>query len=140
MIGGNYIGLEIGRLFARLGARVAIIEVLDRLAPLEEPEISWWITRVFEDEGIETVTSANITRVDRQGDARVDHLQDGRRFEADEVLVATGRRPNVEDLANTWAPYLNDGRGAQAHRPVLHRRRGQAVLLRGVSAAMGDPR
>ncbi len=98
VIGGNYIGLEMGQLFSRLGSKVVLVEVLDRLAPLEEPEVSWWITKVFNDEGIETVTSAKITGVEGSGDSKVVHLEDGRAFEADEVLVATGRRPNVEGL------------------------------------------
>jgi mercuric reductase len=98
VVGGNYIGLEMGQLLSRLGARVTIIEVLGRLAPLEEPEVSGWITKVFQDEGIEVVTSARITRVESSGGRRVVRLEDGRTFEADEVLVATGRRPNVEGL------------------------------------------
>ncbi len=40
VIGGNYIGLEMGQLFARLGSRVTIVEALERIAPQEEPEIS----------------------------------------------------------------------------------------------------
>src|SRR5581483_3285140 len=98
VIGGNSIGLEMGQLFFRLGSKVTVIEVLDRLAPFEEPELSVWITRVFGDEGIETATSARIARVERTGGLKVVHLDDGRRFEVDEVLVATGRRPNVQGL------------------------------------------
>ncbi len=112
VIGGNYVGLEMGQLFSRLGARVTIIEVLDRLAPLEEPEISRWITKVFHDEGIEAVTSAKITRVERRDDRRVVHLEDGRQFEADEVLVATGRRPNVQGLGLEEAGIELTDRGA----------------------------
>ncbi len=96
VIGGNYIGLEMGQLFSRLGSKVTVVEVLDRLAPLEEPEVSAWITRVFEDERIDVATSAKITRVERDGESRVVHLGDGRRLPAQAILVATGRRPNVE--------------------------------------------
>jgi mercuric reductase len=112
VIGGNYIGLELGQLFARLGARVTIIEMLDRLAPLEEPELSAWITRVFDDEGVDTVTSAKITEVGRSGERRVVRLADSRAFEADEVLVATGRRPNVEGLGLEAAGIELTERGA----------------------------
>jgi mercuric reductase len=45
VIGGNYIGLELGQLFASLGAKVTIVEALERLAPMEEPELSQSITR-----------------------------------------------------------------------------------------------
>lgn len=100
VIGGNYIGLEMGQLFARLGTQVTVIEMLDRLAPLEEPEISWWITRVFADEGIEAVTSAKITRVESAGDRRVVHLEDARSFEAVEVLWPRGGDPTSG--ASAW--------------------------------------
>ncbi|HXF36972.1 MAG TPA: mercury(II) reductase [Actinomycetota bacterium] len=114
VIGGNSIGLEMGQLFSRLGSEVTIVEVLPRLAPLEEPEISRWITTVFADEGIEAITSATITRVERAGGRRVVHLEDGRRLEADQVLVATGRRPNVEGLGLEAAGVERTGRGAIA--------------------------
>jgi mercuric reductase len=52
VVGGNSIGLELGQLFARLGSRVTVVEVLDRLAPLEEPELSQAIAAAFADEGI----------------------------------------------------------------------------------------
>lgn len=112
VIGGNYIGLELGQLFSRLGSRVTIVEALDRLAPLEEPEISDWISLVFDNEGIEVVTSANITRAERAGERRVVHLEDGRQFEADEVLVATGRRPYTEGLGLEVAGIELTDRGA----------------------------
>lgn len=112
VIGGNYIGLEMGQLFSRLGVKVTIIEVLDRLAPLEEPEISSWITKVFQDEGIDTVTSARITDVERSGERKIIYLEGGRQFEADEVLVATGRRPNVEGLGLELAGVELTDRGA----------------------------
>ncbi|MGH2657475.1 MAG: mercury(II) reductase [Actinomycetota bacterium] len=112
VIGGNYIGLEMGQLFSRLGTRVTIVEALDRLAPLEEPEVSEWISLVLDNEGIEIVTSANITRVEGGGESRVVHLDDGRRFEADEVLVATGRRPYTEGLGLDVAGIELTERGA----------------------------
>ncbi|MGH2655499.1 MAG: mercury(II) reductase [Actinomycetota bacterium] len=112
VIGGNYIGLEMGQLFARLGTTVTVIEALDRLAPLEEPEVSSWITRVFEDEGIHAITSARIVRVERTGDRRSVYLDDGRCFDAEQVLVATGRRPNVEGLGLEAAGIELTERGA----------------------------
>ncbi len=112
VIGGNYIGLELGQLFSRLGTRVTIVEALDRLAPLEEPEISDWISRVLDQEGIEIVTSARITEVARVGERRVVHLEDGRQFEADEVLVATGRRAYTEGLGLDLAGVELTDRGA----------------------------
>jgi mercuric reductase len=52
VVGGNYIGLELGQLFARLGSRVTIVEALDRIAPHEEPEISNILADVLREEGL----------------------------------------------------------------------------------------
>jgi hypothetical protein len=70
VIGGNAVGLELGQLFARLGTRVTIVEVLDRLPPFDEPEISAAIGDVLGDEGIGVVTGATVTGVRRGGPGR----------------------------------------------------------------------
>ncbi len=101
VIGGNYIGLELGQLLARLGSRVTVVEVLDRLAPLEEPEISQAITAAFADEGITAHTATTLTRVDRdeRGYSLTAH-HNGKplTMQAEQVLVATGRRPVTDGL------------------------------------------
>lgn len=63
VIGANAIGLEMGQLFAHLGSKVPLIEVLDRVAPFEEPELSDTIAGVLRDEGMEVLTSAKVTKV-----------------------------------------------------------------------------
>jgi mercuric reductase len=103
VIGGNYIGLEQGQLFARLGAQVTVLEALDRLAPTEEPEVSGVITGVFTDEGITTVTGAQVRSVRRDhttGELVATALVGGaqRQFRASHLLVATGRRPVTDGL------------------------------------------
>lgn len=113
VIGGNYIGLELGQVFANLGTRVTIVEVLDRIAPLEEPEISGAMTRILEEEGIRVVTGATVTRVERGGPRAVVAEVGGReeRFESSEVLVATGRRPVLDGLGLEHAGVELDDRG-----------------------------
>lgn len=114
VIGGNYIGLEMGQIFASLGTKVTIVEALERVAPLEEPEISAWMRRILVDQGIEVVTGANVVRagsgarkvvVARVGDEE-------RRFEGAELLVATGRRPVLGGLGLEVAGIETDARGA----------------------------
>ena len=100
VIGGNYIGLEMGQLFADLGCRVTVVEALSRLAPGEEPEVSAWITEGLTDQGIEVLTSASIIAVE-PGQPKAVVAEVGgtrRRLEAAEVLVATGRRPVLDGL------------------------------------------
>lgn len=117
VIGGNAIGLELGQAFARLGTRVTILEVLDRIAPFEEPELSESLHRALTDEGIEIVTGARIARVERDQGRRGRRLSFSaggaeRSIDVDEVLVATGRRPNTADLGLERAGVDTDARGA----------------------------
>ena len=113
VIGGNYIGLEMGQLFADLGARVSVVEALERLAPNEEPEVSAWITGVLEDQGIEVVTSATVVGAEA-GNPKAVLVDTGgrrRRIGAAEILVATGRRPVLDGLRLDAAGVHLDGRG-----------------------------
>lgn len=100
VIGGNYIGLELGQVFSNLGSRVAIVEALDRIAPLEEPEISEEMTRILEEEGVRVVTSAKVTRVEGGAPKTVVAEAEGGelKLEGAEILVATGRRPVLDGL------------------------------------------
>ena len=97
VVGGNYIGLEQAQLFARLGTRVTVVEALERLAPDEEPEAGAAIAQVFADEGITVRTGAAVSRLRRE-DGRVVATAGGEELRADEVLVATGRRPATGGL------------------------------------------
>jgi mercuric reductase len=97
VIGGNSVGLELGQLFARVGARVTIAEALDRLAPSAEPEVSAAIEDVFDDEGIGILTAATVMSVQRDTTGRSVNIRTaaGRERELGygEILVAAGRRP-----------------------------------------------
>ncbi|MFI7209088.1 mercury(II) reductase [Micromonospora aurantiaca (nom. illeg.)] len=100
VVGGNYIGLEQGQLFARLGTQVTVVETLDRLAPKEEPEVSAAIEQVFADDGIAVHTTATVRSVRRENGHVVAVLdgQPGRQIHAEQILIATGRRPVVDGL------------------------------------------
>jgi mercuric reductase len=115
VIGANAIGLEMGQLFLHLGSRVTFLEALPRIAPFEEPEISGVLEKVLRDEGADVLAGVNIARVERVGNLRmVDFTRDGReqRLEAEQVLVATGRRPNTSGLGLDAAGVELTERGA----------------------------
>jgi mercuric reductase len=103
VIGGNAVALELAQLFARLGTTVTVVELLDRLAPLEEPEASAAIAGVLADEGISVRTRAQLTSVTRDnqgGVVAVVRGHDGHTQElrAQRLLAATGRRPITDNL------------------------------------------
>jgi mercuric reductase len=102
VLGGGYVGLELAQLFARLGTQVTVVEILDRLAPAEEPETSRVIEDQFADEGIQVRTRVTVTSVHRaEGTVFVTLCHpDGNpeQLRAQHVLVATRRRPATADL------------------------------------------
>lgn len=111
VIGANAIGLELGQYFARLGTRVTLLEVLPRIAPFEEPDISSALAGIFVREGIEVVTGAQITGVD---DGRIRAVVSGeeRTWHIDKILLAAGRRPNTVGLGLERSGIETDRRGA----------------------------
>ena len=96
VIGGGPIGAELTQAFSRFGVRMTLIEALDRILGPEEPEAAAVVARAFDDGGIEVVTGAKIARVEHDGHFRI-HLAD-RVIEADQLLVAAGRRPHLSDI------------------------------------------
>jgi mercuric reductase len=101
VIGASAIGLELGQLLAHLGSNVVLFEAMERIAPSEEPEVSDAIRSVMVGDGIVVHTGAGITRVERNGYRRAVWFVSGSEeatVEVDQVLVATGRRPNTAGL------------------------------------------
>ena len=122
VVGGNYVGLEFAQLFARLGARVTLVEALERIAPFEEPQASAVLADVFAAEGIEVITGALVNRVERRdGQKLVSALVNGeeRSFSAAELLIATGRRASTDLLALDNAGVATNDRGQVEVDPTL---------------------
>jgi pyruvate/2-oxoglutarate dehydrogenase complex dihydrolipoamide dehydrogenase (E3) component len=101
VMGGGAIGAEMAQCFRRLGTReVTIIESADRLLAHEEPFAGEQVGDAFRAEGITVMTSARLVSVHRRehGGPVVGSTEDGREIEADQILVAVGRRPNTMDI------------------------------------------
>lgn len=102
VIGANAIGLELGQAFARLGAQVTFLDVADRIAPFEEPEVSTALADALTVDGAVVATGVQIARARRTPIGTVVLEGDlgplGSTLEVDQVLVATGRRPNTDAL------------------------------------------
>jgi len=117
VVGGNYIGLEMGQLYAHLGSEVVLFELLERISPLEEPEVAEVLGEVLAAEGVQIVTGANVIRAGRDGDQKtLTVVVDGEElvFRGDEILIAAGRRPNTDKLGLERAGIELTDRGAIA--------------------------
>jgi mercuric reductase len=98
VLGANAVGLELAQTFARAGVKITLLELMPSIAPFEEPEISAALADYLKSEGLQMITGFQTLKVERR---------DGRFFlsgkvnekefnlNAEQLLVATGRRPNT---------------------------------------------
>ena len=96
VLGGGAIGLELAQVFLRFGADVTVVESAARVLALEEPENGEALGRVLSDEGITLRLGVRAERVSSVGDGVLVVLSDGSGVEGDRLLVATGRRSDLE--------------------------------------------
>lgn len=98
VIGGGAIGLELAQVFARFGSRVAVLEVADRLLPMEEPEAGELLADVLRREGLTVVTGARISGVTFDGSGFTAYVDAHDPVRSERLLVATGRRADLSGL------------------------------------------
>ncbi len=110
VIGGSYIGLEMGQIFRRLGSEVTVVETGPRITSREDPEVSACIADFLQSEGVRIVAGQAIARVDKSAGG-VTVTVGEQRVEGSHVLVATGRLPNTERLAIEAVGVEKDARG-----------------------------
>ncbi|MCP3675855.1 MAG: FAD-dependent oxidoreductase, partial [Gammaproteobacteria bacterium] len=100
VIGAGYIGLEMGIVYRKLGAKVTFIEGLDRLLPLYDKEMTKPISTWLKKHQIEVIYKARANSVSDEGGTVTLHYSDkndkAKTIEADKVLVTIGRRPNTQ--------------------------------------------
>lgn len=98
VIGGGYIGLELGSVWRRLGAQVTVVEILDRLLPGMDQELADQACKVLEKQGLTLRLGSRLQRAYvRDGRCIVD-LEGASPLECDRVLLAVGRTPNTAGL------------------------------------------
>jgi pyruvate/2-oxoglutarate dehydrogenase complex dihydrolipoamide dehydrogenase (E3) component len=110
VIGGGPIGCELAQAFARLGVNVHLFEADRRLLTTESEAAAAVVQRGLVAAGVTLETSARIDGVERRG-SQIAILSAGRAHLADRLLVATGRRPNTEDLNLAAVDVSTDDRG-----------------------------
>jgi dihydrolipoamide dehydrogenase len=111
VIGGGYIGLELGQGMARAGSAVTIVHNADRVLNGEEPDASAALTDSLREDGIDLRLHATVTAVTQRDGAIVVSLADGTTVEADALLVATGRAPQTAALQLERAGIATTARG-----------------------------
>ncbi len=98
IIGAGAIGCELSQAFARLGIKVYLLDVAARILAGEEPEASEILQASSEALGIDIRVSVQIEKITTTGTIKTVHLQDGGSIDAEQILVAAGRAPNLERL------------------------------------------
>ena len=129
VLGGGYIGCEMAQMFRRFGAGVTVVGTSTHLLPQEDEDVSTALEEAFRSEGIELRLGAKPVAVEKgeQSDGagaevRI-KLAEGARLSGSHLLVATGRRPNTDDLGCEAAGIeLRRGRPRPHRRPLPHQR------------------
>jgi pyruvate/2-oxoglutarate dehydrogenase complex dihydrolipoamide dehydrogenase (E3) component len=114
VVGGSYVGLEFAQMFRRFGSEVTVIEKSPRLIAKEDPEVSEAIREILEKEGIHIRADAECIRFAKHADgiaAGVDCTSGEPEIVGSDVLLATGRKPNTDDLGLDKAGVKTDERG-----------------------------
>ena len=116
VIGGGYIGLELGSVWQRLGAKVTVVELLDRIVPGMDRELATQLQRVLTRQGLEFRLGAKVAGL-REGPGGVTleiESAEHQSVTADAVLVAIGRRPYTEGLGLDEIGVARDAQGRVA--------------------------
>ena len=114
ILGGSYIGLEFAQMYRRFGSEVTVIELSPRLIPREDEDVSEAVADFLKEEGIDVRVDGKVVDVEMQGNSiavRVESAGERSQVLGTHVLVATGRRPNTDDLGLDKAGIAIDARG-----------------------------
>jgi dihydrolipoamide dehydrogenase len=116
VIGGGYIGLELGSVWSRLGAQVTVVEMLPRLAPGLDGEVAKALQRLLEKQGLAFKLGTKVVKADAKGKSvklTLEAVEGGKpeTLECDVVLVSVGRIPNTKGLGLAEAGINTDNRG-----------------------------
>ena len=102
VLGAGAIGMELGQSFARFGSKVTVVEMADRILVKEDEEVSELMEKLLREENLEILTKTKAIKVRKTADgAKVVTVESNGKtleIEADEILAAVGRQPNVDGL------------------------------------------
>src|SRR3972149_7351352 len=149
VIGGRALALEFAQMYAHFGTRVTLLQRSPRILPEDEPEISSELTRCLRAEGIEIYTGAQVREVSQKDGVKnvkcvLENVE--REFEAQQILMATGRKPNTHgiglDLAGveTEKDFIKTNEFLQTTNPDIYAAGDCAspIMLETLAAKMGN--
>ncbi len=114
VIGGRALGLEFAQMYAQFGTKVSVLQRSEKILPEDEPEVSEALKQYLEDDGIRIFTGVSIDSVRKRGRNKIINFVVGgarHQIECEQILVATGRRPNTKYLDLDKAGVKTDERG-----------------------------
>lgn len=114
VIGGRALGLEFAQMYAHFGTKVTVLQRSERILPEDEPEISGALTKYLQEIGIKIYTNATINHVSKKGNGKSINFRTkrtSRELVCDQIVLATGRRPNTEYLDLERAGVRTDDKG-----------------------------
>jgi pyruvate/2-oxoglutarate dehydrogenase complex dihydrolipoamide dehydrogenase (E3) component len=111
VLGGGPVGVEMAQAVHRLGGEVVLVEGAPHLLVHESEPLGEALEHVFREEGIELFLGATAAAARREGDRYILELDDGNKLSGDRLLVATGRRPRIENLGLETVGVEVDGHG-----------------------------
>jgi len=139
VVGGRALGLEFAQMYAHFGTEVTVLQRSERILPEHEPEISTLLSQSLEEEGIRIHTGVRFEEFLQRGEVKTVRAIVGdtrREFNAEELLLATGRTPNTDRLDVSNAGVELDNRGFVK---VNDRMQTSAPNVWGAGDVIGEP-
>lgn len=122
VLGAGPVGLEFAQMFSRLGTKVTIISRRERILPSHEPQLAKELERIFQKEGIQILHKTQITKVVKEKELKRLILQsegEVQELVCDEILAASGKKPNTKDLQLEKPEVKTDSKGAVITQDTL---------------------
>jgi dihydrolipoamide dehydrogenase len=111
IVGGGVIGVEFAYMWVNYGVDVTIVEMMPRLLPTEEPEVSQILEKAYKKLGVKLHTNMAVEKIEKAGDGVQITLPGGDKLEADQVMLAINFIPNIENIGLEAAGVSLTGRG-----------------------------
>ena len=104
VVGGGYIGLEMGSVWNRLGTEVTVVETMERIVPLSDNEISSHFLKSLKNQGLKFILAHKVTKLSNKNNeilAEIESIKDGKKISEnfDKALISVGRKPYTKNLS-----------------------------------------